>query len=764
MQKTKKHFKKEFAKGIVLSALMICLRFAGADEFAFVLCFGLYISSLFCVASVVTGSVAYFVSSLFFGTTVFLWSVASIATTFVIFGIYKLFKKTSSTKWFLAMLCFGQVFFVSYGNENNVMLLQKIVLAFAGILFAYICLFATKSVFIRGLKYNLGGDEKACIAICVLVLAMGLSNANPFGFSMLRFAGGFAILFSLYIFGNFASLMCAFLLGLGCAFGHGVFADLSLYVLLGVVATIFKPIRGLNVFALPLADVASYWFFNGQVLPVVDGISLFLGCIIFLFVPNSVLQRLSDKLGKTSQEYAIRSIVNRTKNNLSRKLYDLSEVFFEMKHSFSAMVRGVIPREQAKVMLSREVSEQVCHDCIEKNVCWRTYIEKTEKAFLTIMDGAMDRGKATVFDLPNDMTQKCKRLNSVLSHVNQAVDKYKHYYIVTTNSDNSRLLISEQLAGVSDILKSLSQIAKSHTIFDKQKEILMFEMFARYGVLAREVVVAQENCGYLVTVVIEAKDSQKSCIGKIISKICCAKMMLKEVVEVQCKTWRVMTFVNAPKFDVVFGFSATKKQNSQISGDTHTFLRIDQNRFLIGLCDGMGSGVNAEKTSSTAISLIENFYKAGFDNETILSSVNRLLTLAHDETFTAVDISVVDLQLGICDFIKIGATCGFVKNMDRVEIISAGSLPLGVLEEMTPCITKKALSDGDVIVLVSDGITDVFEGNESLAREIADIALKTPQQMADEIMQKALSKQNDVPKDDMTVIVAQVYEIVEKPN
>ena len=54
-------------------------------------------------------------------------------------------------------------------------------------------------------------------------------------------------------------------------------------------------------------------------------------------------------------------------------------------------------------------------------------------------------------------------------------------YIVTTNSDNSRLLISEQLAGVSDILKSLSQIAKSHTIFDKQKEILMFEMFARYG-------------------------------------------------------------------------------------------------------------------------------------------------------------------------------------------------------------------------------------------------------------------------------------------
>ena len=83
---------------------------------------------------------------------------------------------------------------------------------------------------------------------------------------------------------------------------------------------------------------------------------------------------------------------------------------------------------------------------------------------------------------------------------------------------------------------------------------------------------------------------------------------------------------------------------------------------------------------------------------------------------------------------------------------------------MTPCITKKALCDGDVIILASDGITDVFESKEELAREIADLALKTPQQIADVIMQKALSKQNDLAKDDMTVIVAQVFDINVEQN
>lgn len=758
MTKIKINLKKEIVKGFALLAVFLCLRLAAANEFSFVLCFGFYVATMFCGVGVATSSLAFLISSCFFGMTVFLWCVVGFAVTFAVFVFNKLLKKHSGTKWFLAMLFLGQTFFVFYASDNTNHILQKVVLAFVGIVFAYLCLFAIKSVFVRGLRYQLGGDEKLCISLCVVAVAMGLGNANLFGFDLFYFVCGFAILFCLYVFGNLSCLLCGILLGIGSAFGQGILTNLAMASLLSVVALLLKGCKPLCSFSLPVLNFATNCFFKGDIFLPKDTIALFVGCVVFAFIPNGTLQNLAEKFGRTGGNYAVRSIINRTKTNLSRKLYDLSEVFFEMKLGFSSMVRGVVSREEAKVMLSREVSGMVCNDCAERTNCWRTYMEKTEKAFLTIMDGALDRGKATVFDLPDEMTHKCKRLNTILTNVNQAVDRYKHYYLVATNCNNSRLLISEQLAGVSDILKNLSHVAKSQTIFDKNKEDLLFQMLARYGILAKEVVVSEESCGYAVTMSILAKDSKKQAIGKIVSKVCCCNMMLCETQTAQNKTWVIMTFIPAPKFDVVFGFANTKKQNSKISGDTHTFLRIDNNRFLIGLCDGMGSGDAAEKTSSTAISLIENFYKAGFDNETILSSVNKLLSLSQEETFTAVDISVVDLRQGLCDFIKIGATCGLVKNMDRVEIVQAGSLPLGVLEEMTPCITKKALCDGDVVVMASDGIADVFESKENFARFVADLCFKTPQQMSDEILQKALDLQDGIAKDDMTVIVFQVFE------
>jgi len=332
---------------------------------------------------------------------------------------------------------------------------------------------------------------------------------------------------------------------------------------------------------------------------------------------------------------------------------------------------------------------------------------------------------------------------------------------VTTNNDNSRLLISEQLAGVSDIIKNLSAMTKISADFDEEKENELLKRLARVGVLAKEAVIFQQGDEISVTVAVSSADVKKESIGKVVSSICATKMMLLESQTTQNKNWTVMTYVPAPKYDVLFGFACQKKQGSVVSGDTHSFVRIDQQKFLVALCDGMGSGEDAEKVSGRAISLIENFYKAGFDNERILTSVNRLLTLSQDEAFTAVDISVVNLHDGICDFIKIGGTCGYIRSGECVEIVSAGSLPLGVLEEMRPCITKKALCDGDLIIMASDGVTDAFATKEDMAVVIADMTVTNAQQAADDLLKIALDRQGGVAKDDMTVVAMQIFEVVE---
>jgi hypothetical protein len=126
--------------------------------------------------------------------------------------------------------------------------------------------------------------------------------------------------------------------------------------------------------------------------------------------------------------------------------------------------------------------------------------------------------------------------------------------------------------------------------------------------------------------------------------------------------YSVMHLKPAPKYDVIFGAAGCAKTGKEISGDTHSLTRISDERFLLALCDGMGSGEAAEKTSSMAISMVENFYRAGFDSETILSGVNRLLNVGGEDNFAALDICAVDLCKGVCDFIKLGAPEGYLKN------------------------------------------------------------------------------------------------------
>ena len=64
------------------------------------------------------------------------------------------------------------------------------------------------------------------------------------------------------------------------------------------------------------------------------------------------------------------------------------------------------------------------------------------------------------------------------------------------------------------------------------------------------------------------------------------------------------------------------------------------------LCDGMGSGERAARESRTAVTLMEDFYRANFDDKTILDAINKLLILSSsDDIFSTMDLCMVNLSL-----------------------------------------------------------------------------------------------------------------------
>ena len=223
--------------------------------------------------------------------------------------------------------------------------------------------------------------------------------------------------------------------------------------------------------------------------------------------------------------------------------------------------------------------------------------------------------------------------------------------------------------------------------FDTNLEKRIVEELMYAGVVCSEAICYRRNSEInSVTLVVRSKNLDKSKVIKVANKIFNAPMEIVSISNGEKAGFSVLSVENASRYDILFGSAGTTKADSEKSGDTHSVIKLGNNKILVALCDGMGSGQNAEKTSSLALGLIENFYRAGFDNNLILSSVNKMLTLSGEEAFSAIDAGVIDLNKGTCDLIKLGSPVTYIKSKNGVKRLEANALPLGILEEMKPNI------------------------------------------------------------------------------
>ena len=202
------------------------------------------------------------------------------------------------------------------------------------------------------------------------------------------------------------------------------------------------------------------------------------------------------------------------------------------------------------------------------------------------------------------------------------------------------------------------------------------------------------------------------------------------------------------------------KENSEISGDSYTYLQLDKGKYLLALADGMGSGELAREESAASIEMYEDFASAGFNRETILEAINSVLLLEGRECFSTLDICTVDLYSGEAEFIKIGAVSTFIAKGRNVEVLSSSSLPVGILGKVDREIFNKTLAKGDIIVMLTDGVIDSRGGSirsedwiKSAIKERRD---NNPKHIAEDLLNKAKENYNGTIKDDMTVLVAVV--------
>lgn len=621
-------------------------------------------------------------------------------------------------------------------------------------IFAYIAILAFYAVIIRGLKYKLTVDEFISVLVVIGVIALSLYNISYNGFNLFYLFYGFALLASAYAFLATAPLILGVVAGLGCAFAGGGISSLSICVCLAAAVAAF---RNTNAFicaaAMLAADAVLGYYFGaysgyGWINIAVPAA----GALMYLIIPKRFKNRFMNTLSAVSTARAGKTVVNKNRQELSVRLYSLANIFEDMQVLLQGEA-GVLP----DVLLSRErlakdIAASCCGKCDGCDACFSSLGSDTSGIIEDILETAERKGKASIIDMPPFITSRCRRINGLIQNINDKIDGAKECASEIVELDRGKQMLATQMSGVAYILDNLADEFKQNVSFDAAREKLIIDELTYHNILCREVMVYGEGGDINVSVLVRESDADKSALIKAVSKIMKVRLVRTGAFDSEGGFVSVH-LAPAPRFDFVYGEAARRREGESKSGDTRCVRRISASKVIFAVSDGMGSGDAAESNSSRAIQMVENFYEAGFNNEVVLSLVNRLLSLRGDDSFSAIDLMVLDLNTGACDFIKLGATFTLIKRREGAEAIEGHSLPVGILDTAKPDVIRRILINNDLVLLLSDGVTDVL--SEGVLKEfLQEYKGLNPQTLSEEILKMAADAGAT---DDVTAMAIRVF-------
>lgn len=716
----------------------------------------LYTAAMFMNCSIIATLLTFFGSFLILGAFGMMATAAVPAFLFIIIRLIYSKTKAKPSFEYVLFCAVSMTGFIILGDTANVIPTEKrIVISIITVILSFLAIIAFRAIDKKGLRYKFGFEEKAALA--AITVATGLGVCNLFSPLVWKAVIVFLVLFCCYVYrfglGSFISAV----LGISLAVYYGNIEYIAIALAFGIVADTFMGVSGyVSALAIVLSDFVINLVFGvygnyswREFVPTITG------AVVFSIIPFSFLKNIKERLSSFREKQLVRQTINRNRLMLSNKLYELSGVFTEMSCAFTAFGKKQLTEDKAKKTFIEEIKLSVCKNCTNADKC-KKFDKEITSGLSKLLDIGFAKGKLSLIDLPKDIGEHCVHPNDIIYGINKLLAEYRTYSLENENVVNSRELLAAEASGVSEILRDLALESGATLKYQSKTERILSNNLMKRGFNVSELLIYGDDEQLSVCMVLDAKEFSARQLCSVVNKTLGIDMALVEKYKITENKF-YLSFKTAAEYDAVFGLANAVKDGSVKSGDTHSVVRLGEEKFLVAVSDGMGSGENAEAVSSVSLSLIESFYRAGMGSELILSTVNKLLSINTEDNFTALDVSVIDLKNCTADFIKYGAPYGYIVNSGAVRIVESNSLPLGILSDMTPAVCHAQLSDGDMIILVTDGISDAFGGSSEIIDFIRKEPALNPQAISDRIMEKAVELSNGAHKDDMTVLSVRIF-------
>ncbi len=633
-----------------------------------------------------------------------------------------------------------------------------------------IAVFAVGIVFRKGLEPVLHGikgqtfDNEQIISIAVIlaVLIYGMPNPGILGFSLTMSAALFSVLFAGYKYGAGYGAVAGAACGIILAVKTGQMNQIGMMCMLGITSGTFREMgRFFTAATFSTAAMALGELYRNYRLDLSGLGALGVSALVFMVLPKSIMNKVNSWSEEDEEDVFVRQSIQ---NIAKGKLKDFSESFQNLSDTFTSIAdKKTELSKKDKTDIFNDVSEKLCKDCTNCSICWKNNFYETYEGAYHIIETVEKNGTISTGEIPESFAGRCISLESFLFETGRMLELAKLNLSWHNRMAESREAIAGQLCEVANIIEDFSMdLYKTADTSEVKKKRIIYELRANHIIVKRIAVFEKRNDKQEIYMTVRTERGR--CLttkeaAVIISNAFGKRMRPSDACKnVITKEYDTLVFVEDANYKVFTGMTRMTKEGERISGDNFSFINPDPGTLVMTLSDGMGTGETACEESESVVELLEQFMEAGFRKESAVKLINSILVLKSEEqTFSTIDMSVINLYTGECDFIKIGASTTFIKRDNWVEVINSTSLPAGVLNQVDYETVSRQLYDGDFIIMVTDGVIDCIPGDEKerfLEEFILDLRMKNPNEIANAVLNQALELNHWVPKDDMTVLAA----------
>lgn len=430
---------------------------------------------------------------------------------------------------------------------------------------------------------------------------------------------------------------------------------------------------------------------------------------------------------------------------------ELSRLFFDIGERMKKPLRGDIRQ------ICDRAFDSNCASCRYKSRCWDKSYTEMIAAINTMSAEIHSSGKLDASKIPPFLSRSCERIGDITAEIQHNTARHMRELLLF---DKSEIFALDYEA----IAELISHGVRSE-VREFEADSVLGERLAGEMSVFGDKVLSVAVCGKEQKKAIVILDAQKTLeergeeLKNTVSRVL-GKNMLFDIGESINGAYRCIYTPRAQYALECAKGSRCASDEDTYCGDTVNIFALDNGKQYALISDGMGSGADAALSSRISAVFMEKILCAGGTCKTALKMLNGFLRNkgggSLHECSATLDLLEADLAHGTARLYKCGAAPTYVFRAGELFKLSSKTLPLGILGDIDSKKLRFDVKDGDVIIMVSDGVT---QGREECPW-LYDLLLKTLdaesiERCVDLILDRAA---RECDADDISVVALRVTE------